>query len=225
MKSTSIFLRTGAAFSALVVCACAMPTIKDPAYTEDYRVRYPITVAPKMRTLHVPYRGPGAGMDPNTEAQLRQFVYEYRGNGAGAISVSTPEGWQNVGLEFAGRIAALGVPRENVLLATNLTPEAGAEVEIGFISYVAETTPCGDWSQDVASTRQNTPLPNLGCATQNNIAAMVADPRDLIGPQPMDPADTQRRLTVLEKYREGLPTPAERTEAQTGVVSQAAAQN
>lgn len=224
MKTTSTILRAGAALSALLVAACAIPTTKDPAYTEDYRVRYPITVAPKMRTLHIPYGGPGAGVDPNMETQLRQFVYEYRGNGAGAISVSTPEGWEHVALEFAGRIAALGVPREDILLGTDPTPEVGAEIEVGFISYVAETKPCGDWSEDIASTRRNTPTPNLGCATQNNIAAMVADPRDLVGPQPMDPGDTQRRITVLELYRQGMPTAAERTEAQTGVVSQAAQQ-
>ena len=131
-------------------------------------------------------------------------------------------GWQNVGLEFAGRIAALGVSRENILLGTDPTPQAGAEIEVGFISYTAETKPCGDWSQNLASNSNNSPFPNLGCATQNNIAAMVTDPRDLIGPQPMDPADTQRRLTVLDKYRQGLPTAAERTEDQSGLVSEAA---
>lgn len=224
MKTTSTLLRAGAALSGLLIAACAIPTMKDPAYTEDYRIRYPINVSPKMRTLHIPYSGPGAVLDPNMEAQLRQFVREYRGNGAGAISVSTPAGWEHVGLDFAGRIVAFGVPRDNILLGTDPTPQAGAEIELGFISYVAETKPCGDWSEDLASTMQNTPAPNLGCSTQNNIAAMAADPRDLIGPQPMDPADTQRRLTVLEHYRAGEPTPTERTDAQSGVVSQAAAQ-
>ena len=41
MKTTSTLLRTGAALSALLVAACAIPTTKDPAYTEDYHVRYP----------------------------------------------------------------------------------------------------------------------------------------------------------------------------------------
>jgi type IV pilus biogenesis protein CpaD/CtpE len=51
------------------------------------------------------------------------------------------------------------------------------------------------------------------------MAAMVADPRDLVAPDTSGQADAQRRLTVLEKYRAGTPTPAERTQAQTGVVS------
>ncbi len=104
-------------------------------------------------------------------------------------------------------------------MGTNAQIQSGSEVEIGFISYMAETRPCGDWSENLGTTRQNSPFPNLGCATQNNIAAMVSNPRDLIEPQPMDPGDTQRRLTVLERYRAGEPTPAERTETQENVIA------
>ena len=222
MKKNSSFLRAGVALTALCVAGCALPTIKDPAYTEDFRVRYPITVAPEMRTLRMPYAGPGASIDPEMQAQLQQFVHEYRNNGAGALSVSTGEGQEHVAFEFAGHVAELGVPRDRILLGTNAALETGSEVEIGFISYKAETKPCGDWSEDVASTRQNSPFPNLGCATQNNLAAMVADPRDLMGPQPMDPGDTQRRMTVLEKYRAGEPTPTVRIDAQESYVSTAA---
>jgi pilus assembly protein CpaD len=162
-------------------------------------------------------------MDLETQAQLRQFVRDYRNKGAGALSVSTGQGQENIALEFAGHVAEMGVPRDRILLGTNAALESNSEVEIGFISYTAETKPCGDWSQNVATTRQNSPLPNLGCATQNNLAAMVADPRDLMGPQPMDPGDTQRRITVLERYRAGEATPTVRVEGQEGAVSATAA--
>jgi pilus assembly protein CpaD len=222
MRKNLNILRAGAVLTALCTAGCAIPTIKDPAYTEDYRVRYPITVAPEMRTLRIPYGGAGAGLDPSARAQVQHFVNDYKSNGAGAISVSAPDGWENVALEFAGHVAQYGVPRDQILLGTNPTPRPGSEIELGFISYQAKTRECGDWSENLGVTRSNSPFPNLGCATQNNIAAMVADPRDLIGPQPMDPGDTQRRLTVLERYRAGEPTPTERTDAQSGAVSQAA---
>jgi pilus assembly protein CpaD len=225
MSNTSMLLRASVVLAAFCVSGCGTTTWKDPAYTEDYRMRYPITVAPEMRTLRIPYGGVGAGIDLNMQAQLRRFVGEYRNAGVGAISVSTPEGWENVALEFAGHVAQLGVPRDRIVLGTNPTRQPGSEIEIGFVSYKAETKACGDWSEDLAVTRRNAPSPNLGCATQNNIAAMVADPRDFIGPQPMDPGDTQRRMTVLEKYRAGESTPAELTEMQSGVVSQAVVNN
>jgi pilus assembly protein CpaD len=219
MRKNTKLLRAGVVLTALCTAGCAIPTVKDAAITEDYRYRYPITVAPEMRTLRVPYAGVGAGLDPSVRSQLQHFVSEYKSNGAGAISVSAPDGRENVALEFAGHVAQLGVPRDQILLGTNPTPQPGSEIELGYISYTAETKECGNWSEDLGTTRDNSPFLNLGCATQNNIAAMVADPRDLIGPQPMSPGDTQRRMTVLEKYRAGEPTPTERTEDQSGAVS------
>jgi pilus assembly protein CpaD len=43
---------------------------------------------------------------------------------------------------------------------------------------------------------------------QQNIAAMVADPRDLMAPRPMAPMDANRRATVLEHYEKGEVTQA-----------------
>ena len=48
---------------------------------------------------------------------------------------------------------------------------------------------------------------------------MVADPRDLLGPRRFDPADANRAATVIGKYQQGQPTAAEKTEAQSGAVS------
>ena len=44
---------------------------------------------------------------------------------------------------------------------------------------------------------------NLGCATQRNLAAMVANPADLVQPRGEDPISTSRRTVVLDKYRKG----------------------
>ena len=55
---------------------------------------------------------------------------------------------------------------------------------------------------------------------QQNIAAMVADPRDLVSPKPLDPNDAQRRLTVLEKYRKGETTVTNKAAEQSGAISQ-----
>ena len=49
---------------------------------------------------------------------------------------------------------------------------------------------------------------NLGCAVQHNIAAMVADPRDLLGPREAGPADSVRNATAMDLYEKGLPSAA-----------------
>jgi pilus assembly protein CpaD len=84
---------------------------------------------------------------------------------------------------------------------------------------VAETPSCGDWSGNLGYTAPNTPPPNFGCTTQHNIAAMVSDPRDLLTPDTSGQADAQRRLTVLDKYRKGEPTPAQKTQEQNALIS------
>jgi len=62
---------------------------------------------------------------------------------------------------------------------------------------------CGDWSQDMTETSLNEPYANLGCSQQNNIAAMVANPEDLIRPSAVTPSDPMRRTVIFDKYRTG----------------------
>jgi pilus assembly protein CpaD len=62
---------------------------------------------------------------------------------------------------------------------------------------------CGSWPEDMTRTEQNTPYENFGCSQQNNIAAMVANPQDLIRPRASAPSDAMRRSKVFDKYREG----------------------
>jgi pilus assembly protein CpaD len=102
-------------------------------------------------------------------------------------------------------------------------PNAPDEVKITYIGYQAHAESCGGWPTNLGDTAANLPNPNLGCATQHNIAAMVADPRDLATPKPFEPGDAQRGLTVLDKYRKGDPTPANKTAEQSGAVSKAVA--
>jgi pilus assembly protein CpaD len=65
---------------------------------------------------------------------------------------------------------------------------AKGPVQLTYIRSVAVTKECGDWSSDMADTSSNEPYSNFGCSTQNNIAAMVVNPNDLVVPRPMTPA-------------------------------------
>jgi pilus assembly protein CpaD len=212
-------LRTSlAGLAALGLVSCNTPPAS-PQASADVSARYPINVAPSMSSLRLPLQRPGDQLDPNMSSQLETFVAEYRGHGVGALSISAPRNWEDTSRQLADRVVGLGVAPNRILIGTNEQPQPGAEVTLTFIRYVAETKPCGDWSDDLAQTLQNRPMPNLGCATQQNIAAMVADPRDLMAPKPMTPGDTQRALTVLDKYRKGEPTTTTRSQDESGAVS------
>ena len=45
--------------------------------------------------------------------------------------------------------------------------------------------------------------PEFGCSTQANLAAMVANPNDLITPRVMTPSSAPRRATSIGKYESG----------------------
>ena len=60
----------------------------------------------------------------------------------------------------------------------------------------------------VNSSKENKQYHNLGCASQNNLAAMIANPADLLAPRGMSEIDAARRATVIDNYRQGNQTNA-----------------
>ena len=198
--------------AAMGLSACAQP-FNGPENVTDPRLVYPITVSPRMETLSVPY----GALAPDMEDRLTSFARDYLEHGNGALSVAVPGGDESARRYFATRLSQLGVPAWRIMITGADTPSRG--VELSYIRYAADSPPCGDWSSNYADTSANMPPPNFGCATQHNIAAMVADPRDLVAPRREDAADAARRMTVIDKYRKGVPTPTERTDAQNAAVS------
>ena len=83
----------------------------------------------------------------------------------------------------------------------------------------ASVPSCPDWSKKSEANYTGGNHTNYGCATNSNLAAMIADPADLLGTRRADPIDTLRRTEVLSKYRAGQSTATERTEQETGAVS------
>jgi pilus assembly protein CpaD len=109
-------------------------------------------------------------------------------------------GWfQSIGLRYGDRIAVdegygAGRARDDVALAVSeygLTLAGGAPVTPGQVPAgsvrvvttrtVASVPGCPDWDQadNGITPRQNTSS-NYGCSTNANLAAMVADPNDLV---------------------------------------------
>jgi len=107
---------------------------------------------------------------------------------------------------FAQRINDLGVPKDHILVASHDAPDGDMRVEINYVSYQAHTDKCGDWSENLAYSADNLTPKNFGCSVQHNIAAQVADPRDLLGPRTMDAASAVRRATAMNNYEKGAIT-------------------
>jgi pilus assembly protein CpaD len=188
---------------------------------EDPVVNHPIVVEPSYHSLKLAFSAPNAGLMPDDSQHFDDFVADFMQRGNGSISITVPSGRDASATitYFGERLASAGVPRDRILVGTRDVAGGDARVELGYISYRASTAPCGDWSTSVTFTASNHPTPNFGCAVQHNIAAQVADPRDLMGAQPLASGDAGRRAVVYDNYKNGKPTAATKTPEQSGAVS------
>ena len=211
--------RVASLLAVLAAGSCASPA-NTGNLMDDPIANHPITVEPNYHALRVGFSGTDAGLMPDDSQKFDAFVADYIQHGNGAISVSAPAGRDaSVAIEYFGeRLAAAGIPREKILVGTKDSPDG--KVEIGFIGYQASAGSCGDWSANLSFTLDNQVSPNLGCAVQHNIAAQVADPRDLIAPRAMGSGDAARRAFVYDNYKQGKPTGAEHSSEQSGAVSE-----
>ena len=88
--------------------------------------------------------------------------------------------------------------------------DPAAPVRLSYLQVVAVPPDCPDWSENIGRDPQNMPWPNKGCATQRNLAAMVANPEDLLHPRGETPRPGERRDVVWGKYIAGQPTISKR---------------
>ena len=66
---------------------------------------------------------------------------------------------------------------------------------------------CPDWSHTAEANEKNATNPNYGCATYGNLAAMVANPEDLVqGQQGTGETIVTTSTKAIESYREMEPT-------------------
>ncbi len=213
-------LRAAAIGCIMIAGSCAVSN-DATSISSDGALNHPIAVEPTFREIKVQFAGGAQGLEVDESMKFEAFLDEYRAHGNGSLGISVPNGppsraaitW------LAERAAATGIPRDKILVSTHDVANGDYRVDVSFIAYKARAGECGDWSENLAFTAENLTNRNFGCATQRNLAAMVADPRDLLGPRRFDPADANRAATVIGKYQQGQPTAAEKTDAQSGAVS------
>ena len=218
MTNMKDVLRIAAIGAVLLAGSCAGPMTQGDGSSSDGAVNHPILVAPHFSTIKLNFSAPEAGLLPDDAAKFETFVADYLARGSGSISVSAPQGADSAAAlgYFGTRLVNMGVPRSRIMVGTR--EGSDSRVEIGFIAYSARTDPCGNWSEDLSKTYDNSTAKNFGCAVQQNIAAQVADPRDIVEMRPTDPADAARRATVLQKYEKGEVTASEKSKDQSGAV-------
>lgn len=214
------FLRAAAVATVLIAGSCST-TDPGSVVWEDGARNHPILVEPSYRDLKVQFAGGAEGMSADDAIKFDTFLADYRLHGNGSLGISVPNGPASRAAitYFAERAAQTGISRDKILVSTREVANGDTRINVTYIAYTARTQACGDWSENESYTLDNRTPRRFGCSTQQNIAAMVADPRDLLGPGRMGPVDTARRATVMEHYEKGEITQASKSEEQRAGVS------
>ena len=98
------------------------------------------------------------------------------------------------------------------MLVTAGAPATAGMVQPGSVRVVvarrrAEVPGCPNWSRPAAPDFANRSMSNYGCAVNSNIAAMVANPEDLLhGREGATVTDTYTAARAIEMYRTAPPT-------------------
>ena len=100
-------------------------------------------------------------------------------------------------------VTQAGVPAPRIVETSYQTASsAPAPIRLSYVATTAMTNQCGQWPEDIANnTMSNENWYNFGCASQNNLAAQLDNPMDLVAPRAMTPIDAQNRSKVIQTYR------------------------
>lgn len=178
----------------------------------DPEQRHPILVSQQPANLNLHIAARSDGLTPMQRARVLEFAGRSKASDSGnsRIVISAPGGSANEGAAMQAADQARQLMLDSGYSETSIAVEAyhaegrDAPLRLSYMRYVAEAPNCGqDWSENLARTYQNTPYPNMGCAGQRNLAVMVANPADLLGPRTMTSRDANRRDDMYSKYVKG----------------------
>lgn len=161
-------------------------------------------------------------------AQLRAFANDYLRYGHGPLVLETPSGASNsdaaavLAADARRTLAEAGVSYAAIAGSTRDVNGETVPLLVSFNRFEARPPECAPlWEQDLGHQSNNQPWDSFGCATNFNLAAMVEDPADLNRPRDMAARDSERRDTVMDAYRAGDQTHAERSSDERITISNA----
>jgi pilus assembly protein CpaD len=198
--------------TGIAASGCTSPPLNnDERHYYDVEQQFPISVEPQVQTLAVRVDGELQSLARGEADRISVFAERWKQRGQGLVNVATPTGGRGDAAlaEVKSVLAASGVGKDAVQVTTYAPPsgDEDAPITLSYVAYAAVASECGgDWSRNWSFDPRNEVRPDFGCTTQHNLAAMAADPRDLIEPRATDPSDALRRSVVIERYQQGQPT-------------------
>jgi pilus assembly protein CpaD len=204
----------GLVIVALTVAGCSAAQ-RDPiqvgSVPDDYRTNHPIILSEQQQTLDVPISSGARDLNVPVRSNIRAFAATFASSGNGALFVNMPTGSANsasvsfVRDQIMQALVDGGASRSRLVVQHYDGSAYGpsAPVRLAYSAVAASTNPCGNWPADLADTVENKHYADFGCSTQANLAAIVANPGDLLGPRQTSEIDATQRGAVIQIYQSG----------------------
>jgi pilus assembly protein CpaD len=193
------------AASAAAGCATKFNTAEHALSVAE---EHPISVDTQTVTMTL---ASGAGLTGLDRARLRAFADSYMRDGHGSLTVTAPGGASGgQGEAVRAALYEFGVSPDMIAASSYRAGEGSTtDLILSFTHYVATPSACGVWEGQRERDFRNMRSPNFGCSTQNNLAAMIGDPRDLVEPAAMTDPDAAIRVRGVTAFRKGETTSSE----------------
>ncbi|MBB3655843.1 pilus assembly protein CpaD [Rhizobium sp. BK650] len=212
------------AVATLSGCAGPRDQLTTGGIPDDYRERHPVVVTEAEQTVDIPVASTDRRLSIAQREMIRGFAQNYLSRASGPVYILSPEGSPNAGAarvlrsQVRAELASRGIASNKIVNTSYAAAGVSdsAPLRLSFTGTTAVTTQCGQWPKDISADFTNQNYYNFGCASQNNLAAQVANPEDFIAPRGMTPIDAERRNEAIKEYRTTTSTIEEIDSGQTG---------
>ncbi|MEO9968737.1 MAG: CpaD family pilus assembly protein [Hyphomonadaceae bacterium] len=213
--------------AGLAACTSVAPAVPVEYVDTPLLERFDLDVVERTETLELVLDPANNRLTDVQRNQVTNFVRVFNDVGQGQLSMILPEGTSNPQSAIGAIAEAREIAWENGVNYNEIKGHASPfefqpVVTLSFTRFEAVKPQCESFGTiDISNTKSNGDLSNLGCSVRTNIAAMIADPADLLGNRQLDPGDSERRYITFEAYRQGEATASERNEGESGAISDA----
>jgi pilus assembly protein CpaD len=213
---------TAVAFTAMMMlgaCGGARATKEEPPVDMVEQAHLKRTVLDAFVPVAIPVEAritisapSGAiGLNAHEAAALKSFAHDYVRLGRGNVVISVPTNANNsqsaaqVAQEVQRALFLGGIDFSKISAGPyQAQGQADAPILISFGRYETKPIVCEPWTSfDPRKTANNLPPDRFGCAQNANLAAMVADPGDLLGDRKDGPRDAARIQNGIDMHRKG----------------------
>lgn len=210
---------------AISAAACASPREEASRDLKTPLDQYPFQVNQHPEEIMLAVHP--EGVSGNQAAALAELVRRWKGAGGDPIVVRAPgNGPQEADAarmaeQIRSVLLAEGAPVHLVRVERfDAAGDGSVPLTVGFARYVADVPECGLKWDNLTGTQSNSVPNTFGCSVRANMAAQVANPRDLVQARAEDPYESSRGTVQTGQWRTGADT-ASTAPIRGGTVSQA----